>query len=82
MPQPRRKMLLLTVRGNRLASAPASAVSSGKAALAAASPAARPDLNRGHRHAIVVRDSKNPHGPVLVLAPEDWQRFTCRVKVR
>lgn len=29
---------------------------------------------------IVVRDSKNPHGPVLALTPEGWQGFTRQVK--
>ena len=31
-------------------------------------------------HVIVVRDSKNPHGPVLALAPERWRAFTSQVK--
>jgi Domain of unknown function (DUF397) len=28
----------------------------------------------------VVRDSKNPGGPVLAFGPGQWQRFTTRVK--
>jgi hypothetical protein len=36
----------------------------------------------GHGRVIVVRDSKNPQGPALVLHPSDWQRFTGRVKAR
>jgi hypothetical protein len=31
-------------------------------------------------HVIAVRDSKNPHGLVLAFDPQDWQRFTDRVK--
>ncbi|HEX4061515.1 MAG TPA: DUF397 domain-containing protein [Streptosporangiaceae bacterium] len=31
-------------------------------------------------HVVVVRDSKNPHGPVLALTPEGWQGFTHQVK--
>jgi hypothetical protein len=29
---------------------------------------------------IAVRDSKNPSGPRLVLASEEWRRFTARVR--
>jgi hypothetical protein len=29
---------------------------------------------------VAVRDSKDPHGPVLALTPDDWQAFTGRVK--
>ena len=29
---------------------------------------------------IAVRDSKDPHGPVLAFGPHDWQQFTDRVK--
>ena len=29
---------------------------------------------------IAVRDSKDPHGPVLVFGPQDWQRFADQVK--
>jgi Domain of unknown function (DUF397) len=29
---------------------------------------------------IAIRDSKDPHGPVLVFAPKDWQRFADRIK--
>jgi len=29
---------------------------------------------------IAVRDSKDPSGPVLAFGPQDWQRFTDRVK--
>jgi hypothetical protein len=30
--------------------------------------------------AVIVRDSKDPHGPALVVTPEDWQSFTATVK--
>ena len=30
--------------------------------------------------AIAVRDSKNPSGPQLILAPEEWRRFTAGVR--
>ncbi len=29
---------------------------------------------------ITVRDSKNRQGPLLVLAPQQWQQFTHRLK--
>jgi hypothetical protein len=29
---------------------------------------------------IAVRDSKNPHGPVLTVAPAGWQDFIADVK--
>jgi hypothetical protein len=29
---------------------------------------------------IAVRDSKDPRGPVLAFGPQNWQRFTDRVK--
>jgi len=29
---------------------------------------------------VVVRDSKDPDGPVLAFRPNDWQRFADRVK--
>jgi hypothetical protein len=38
--------------------------------------------NAGHRHLIVVRDSKDPHGPVLLFTPGGWQDFTRQAKVR
>ena len=30
--------------------------------------------------AVAVRDSKDPHGPVLAFGPQDWQRFADQVK--
>lgn len=29
---------------------------------------------------IAIRDSKDPHGPVLTFDSTDWERFTDRVK--
>jgi Domain of unknown function (DUF397) len=29
---------------------------------------------------IAVRDSKNPQGPPLFLAPQQWQQFTSKLK--
>jgi len=29
---------------------------------------------------VAVRDSKDPHGPVLPFRARDWQRFTSQVK--
>jgi hypothetical protein len=29
---------------------------------------------------IAIRDSKDPHGPVLAFTPKDWQRFADRIK--
>lgn len=29
---------------------------------------------------VAVRDSKDPHGPVLAFCPREWQRFTSQVK--
>jgi hypothetical protein len=30
--------------------------------------------------AVLIRDSKDPRGPVLAFGPKDWQRFADRVK--
>jgi hypothetical protein len=29
---------------------------------------------------IAVRDSKDPHGPVLAFSPQTWRRFAAQVK--
>ena len=29
---------------------------------------------------IAIRDSKDPHGPVLAFTPKDWQRFADQIK--
>ena len=31
-------------------------------------------------HVIAVRDSKDPHGPVLAFSPQTWRRFAAQVK--
>ncbi|MDQ2874071.1 MAG: DUF397 domain-containing protein [Actinomycetota bacterium] len=28
---------------------------------------------------VAVRDSKDPHGPALVLTPEEWRAFTAGI---
>ncbi|HEY1914123.1 MAG TPA: DUF397 domain-containing protein [Streptosporangiaceae bacterium] len=38
------------------------------------------EVARNLRGAVAVRDSKNPEGPKLIFAPEDWQRFAAGVK--
>jgi Domain of unknown function (DUF397) len=30
--------------------------------------------------AVAVRDSKDPHGPVLLFTPADWAAFTAGIK--
>lgn len=32
--------------------------------------------------AVAVRDSKDPEGPKLAFAPEEWRRFAIRLKGR
>jgi len=32
------------------------------------------------RGVVLVRDSKNPQGPVLEVSPETWQQFIMRIK--
>lgn len=29
---------------------------------------------------IAVRDSKDPHGPVLTVTPTQWRRFLCSLR--
>lgn len=36
--------------------------------------------DRPVRGAVAVRDSKNPDGPVLAVAPESWLAFTGQLK--
>jgi len=31
--------------------------------------------------AVAVRDSKDPHGPVLAFGPKEWRRFAENVKL-
>jgi hypothetical protein len=36
-----------------------------------------------HRPGIItVRDSKNPHGPVLIISRDEWADFTARLRLR
>lgn len=32
------------------------------------------------RGVVAVRDSKNPHGPVLAFSPDQWRAFTATVR--
>ena len=38
------------------------------------------EVARGGPAAVVVRDSKDPHGPKLAFAPGAWAAFTRQVK--
>lgn len=38
------------------------------------------EVARNLRGAVAVRDSKDPEGPKLMFAPEDWQTFAAGVK--
>ncbi len=38
------------------------------------------EVARGRPAAVVVRDSKDPHGPKLAFTPREWQAFTRQVK--
>jgi Domain of unknown function (DUF397) len=38
------------------------------------------EVARNLADAVAVRDSKDPEGPKLVVAPGDWQAFTASVK--
>lgn len=31
------------------------------------------------RGAVMVRDSKDPHGPIMAVTPGDWRRFVAAV---
>jgi len=31
-------------------------------------------------HIVAIRDSKDPHGPKLIVTPAQWRAFTTRVK--
>ena len=39
------------------------------------------EVARGLPGVVAVRDSKDPHGPVLAITPKDWRSFTDQVKV-
>jgi hypothetical protein len=30
---------------------------------------------------VALRDSKNPHGPVLIISRDEWARFVARLRV-
>jgi hypothetical protein len=38
------------------------------------------EVARGLPGVVAVRDSKDPQGPMLAIAPEDWRAFTDQVK--
>ena len=38
------------------------------------------EVARNLRDAVAVRDSKNPDGPVLTVAPAGWRNFIADVK--
>jgi hypothetical protein len=38
------------------------------------------EVARNQPGAVALRDSKDPHGPVLVVTAEDWRAFTATVK--
>ena len=38
------------------------------------------EVARALHDVVAVRDSKDPDGPKLVLAPGDWRNFTASVK--
>lgn len=38
------------------------------------------EVARNLPRVIAVRDSKDPHGPVLMIDPADWRKFIAEVK--
>jgi hypothetical protein len=42
--------------------------------------AAVPPEQAGRNYVLAVRDSKDPSGTVLTVAPEDWRAFTAGLK--
>jgi hypothetical protein len=38
------------------------------------------EVARNLPHVVAVRDSKDPHGPVMALDPAGWRHFTAAVK--
>jgi hypothetical protein len=38
------------------------------------------EVARGLRGVVAVRDSKDPNGPVLTVAPSAWAGFTARLR--
>jgi hypothetical protein len=39
------------------------------------------EVARNLPHIVAVRDSKNPHGPVLILSKDEWASFITRLRV-
>lgn len=38
------------------------------------------EVARNLPHVVAIRDSKDPHGPVLTVAPAQWRDFIAEVK--
>jgi len=38
------------------------------------------ELARNLPRIVAVRDSKNPHGPVLIISRDEWARFITRLR--
>jgi hypothetical protein len=38
------------------------------------------EVATGHLGTVAVRDSKNPHGPVLIVSRDEWAGFITRVR--
>lgn len=38
------------------------------------------EVARNLPNVVAVRDSKNPHGPVLMIGPCEWRKFIADVK--
>jgi hypothetical protein len=39
------------------------------------------EVARNLPHIVAVRDSKKPHGPVLIISRDEWARFITRLRV-
>lgn len=39
------------------------------------------EVARNLPNIVAVRDSKNPHGPVLILSKDEWVSFITRLRV-
>jgi len=52
----------------------------GRRTLARSNGGACVEVARNLPDTVAVRDSKDPDGPTLAFAPEQWQAFTARVK--
>ncbi|UUU33890.1 DUF397 domain-containing protein [Streptomyces sp. CA-210063] len=38
------------------------------------------EFARNNPHTVAIRDSKNPDGPILRLAPHTWAKFTASLR--